>query len=251
MPLARASELDRLFACAGSAVLERDAPRPIGPAAQWGNLVHYWAETGGFTDLTDPKDRAAVEERVRLAGVDREALWPSGGYREVALALNVTTGESRTLADVSLLERDEWKASFDDHWVVGTADYCGEIMDLPWVDDLKTGRFAAWEDYAAQQTFYALAYTRARYGATHDTRTTITHWPKYPKARPPHRAGRVLDVGALNGFAARLSRLRESILRGREQPENFELDLGRQCLYCPSKGQCPKLKEVENGKPQV
>lgn len=246
MPLARASELDRLLSCPGSAVLARVA-QPIGDAAIWGNVVHYWAETGGYNDLTEPKLRAALEERVALTRVERLALWPSEGYRELGLALNVVSGEAQMLVDGSPEARDEWKAGFGDEWVVGTADYAGELMDYPWVDDLKTGRFAAWDDYEAQQTFYCLAYSRARYGATHETRTTITHWPKYPKARPPHRTGRVLSVGQLNAFAGRLARLRETILAGRADQEHLELDAGPQCLYCPSKGACPKLKELEHG----
>lgn len=231
MPFARASELDRLLSCVGSAVLPRQDTRTLGvrKAAEWGTSVHSWLETG---IVTSP----GLGERITLSGTNRERLWPRG-LHEITLALNVVTGDARRYYGASE-GRDAWKTDFDDEWITGTLDFVGELFDLPWVDDLKTGRFAAWNDYKAQQSFYVLAWSRYRYEETRESRSTITHWPRYPKHLPPTREGRVLSLDYLGGFAKQLTQLRDDILRA--QDAGAALNPGKQCVYCPSRSHCPQ-----------
>ncbi len=200
-------------------------------AADWGTSVHQWLETGTATS-------PALGERILLSGVNREQLWP-GGLHEITLAYNVVTGEGRRYYGATE-GKDEWKATHDDEWVTGTLDYVGELFDLPWVDDLKTGRFAAWDDYKAQQSFYCLAWSMYRFNKPQETRSSITHWPKYPKDGAPNREGHVLSLDYLGGFAKQLTQLRDDVLRAREHGP--ALVPGPQCTYCPSWSGCPKAK---------
>jgi hypothetical protein len=234
MPFARASELDRLFACAGSAVLQREE-RPPGEAALWGTACHKWKETGHLP--ANAGFRRLMEKKIAESGIGRNALWPEEGEHEVALAYNVVTRESRRCT-VPIGEDDDrykgaWKAGFDNQWVTGTLDFAMILMEEPWVDDLKTGRHADPNAYLYQQSFYVLAWA----GAV-DSRSTITHWPKYPVAGEPVRLGRTFSAGYLADFQVRLAELREDVLRG-----SPALITGSQCDWCPSKRFCPKFKE--------
>lgn len=259
MPLARASELDRLFACPGSAFLPREDNRtPYAKgAAAWGDGVHLWAETGELP--TDHKFRRLLEEKIVLSGIDRMALWPEGGVREPAFAYNVITGEAQMYTGPKA-EKDAWKAAFGDEWITGSADYAADLFDAPWVDDLKTGRAVSWAAYKAQQSFYVVAWSKVRFGGLRQGRSTLTHWPKYPKHNPPDRFGRTLDVDYLEKYTVELRGLRDKILAGRavvaepaETKKKLEvLSLGEHCGYCPSKLACPMVGEGEsNGHPQT
>lgn len=194
-------------------------------------MVHKWAETGV---VSDPK----LAEKITLSGTDRAKLWPDG-LHEITLALNVVTGEGQRYygADDG---KEEWKSNFGDEYITGTLDFIGELLDCPWVDDLKTGRFVQWEDYRAQQSFYALAWSRYKYGESRECRSTVTHWPRYPKHLPPTRHGVHLSLDYFGAYAKRLSQLRDDTLRLRDQFNEGALNPGPQCKYCPSRAHCGK-----------
>lgn len=180
------------------------------------------------------------------------ALW-SEGLHEVPLAYNVVSTQARALVlPQSDGKKDEWKASFGDEWVVGTADYVGLLLDAPWVDDLKTGRQVHYGDHRFQQGFYALAWTLFQMGKLHQTRSTITHWPRYPVDIKPHRFGTVLEPEFFEEFQTKLRRLREDVMKLRELEESgrresvvARLSDGPQCIYCPSKLACVKGQKYE------
>lgn len=263
MPLARASELDRLLACPGSAFLPREDLRSdyAKGAASWGDAVHLWVETGELP--TDHKMRRLLEEKITLSGIARLDLWPDGGTREAALAYNVVSTAVDMMVGGTKEERDAWKASFGDEWITGSADYLSDIFGEPWVDDLKTGRVVSWSAYRAQQSLYALVWSRVNFGGLRQVRSTLTHWPKYPKHNPPNRFGRVLEVDSLSEFAVSLRGLRDKILVGRDlvarQGEgadvrwNTVLSLGEHCGYCPSRRACSMVGEdaPDEGEPQT
>jgi hypothetical protein len=223
VPLARASQLDRLLACPGSGYLPQIDLRGARAheAAAWGTMCHRWVETG---EIGHP----GLQKKLDASGASRDALWP-GGSHEVALAYNVLTGEARSFQGDG---KDEWKAAFDNEWVVGTLDYVDEVFGEPWVDDLKTGRRVTWEAYEAQQTFYALAWSKANYGDRRRTRSTLTHWPRYPLGGLPFRFGKVIEAEELEHFEARLREMRAAILS--QGPRV----VGPQCTYCPSRTNC-------------
>ena len=243
MPIFRASELDRLLACAGSGWLQRQDHE--GPAAAWGTKVHGWMETG---ELPEGDDGTLLAKRIKKSGVDRAKLWPVSGESgefEVPVAYNLVNGRAIRYVAVAggpvggaalRAHKSAWKAAFDNEWVTGTLDFAAELMDTYWIDDLKTGREAHWADYAAQQSFYALAWSTIKYGEIRDGRSTITHWPNYPITRAPVRHGASLEVPALLAFVKRLQGLRETVL-GR----SGSLKVGDHCRFCPSKLYCPEL----------
>lgn len=253
MPFARASELDRLFACAGSLLLPR-VYVPPGDAAKWGTLVHSWLETNEVP-RQEPQ-RTALRKRLKLSGIDldRELWWPAGGEHEITYGLNLVTGvATRAPVQARLAPGDtqkaaaaRWKEALGDEWVTGTLDYAMELLDRPWVDDLKTGRYAHWKDHAAQQTFYCVVYSLEKYGELRQSRSTLTHWPKYPSAGRPTRKGVMLSVDTLRDFVISLTQLRKTVLDLRGAGGQVELSAGDQCRYCPSRSFCPKHTETND-----
>lgn len=249
MPLCRASELDRLLLCPGSApgVLERDDFKPthVAKAAQWGVVCHEWKETGILPDSL-PYAKL-LDEKIKTAPVHRMVLWPKEGEHEVALAYNVITGRALRAPEGSTSEyKDIWKREFGDEWITGTLDFAMELMDEPWVDDLKTGRLVEYKNYKYQQAFYCLAWSKVRYKELRDVRSTLTLWPKYPKTAKPYRVGKVITGAKLAVMAKKLLGLREVILeaRGTKGP----LVAGEQCFFCPSKAFCTEYKKLELAK---
>ena len=210
-------------------------------------MVHTWKETGEI-----PKGRAGLtlKKKLESSGASREELWKYG-LHEVPLAYNVLTGEARALV-VPVLgeEKDAWKAGYNDEWITGTADYVGLLLDLPWVDDLKTGRVAEYAHYRYQQAFYSLAWSLFQTRAVTPTRSTITHWPKYKLDTKPSRYGEVLEPDYLLDFQGKLVKLRADVFKLRDkQEQGMEisgfLKEGSQCMYCPSKLNCAKGQKYE------
>lgn len=211
-------------------------------AADWGEMVHLWKETGVV-----PKGRAGttLAKKIKLAEVNRDLLWVDG-LHEVPLAYNVVTGESRALVlPLHKEKRDLWKATFDSEWITGTADYVGLLLDRPWVDDLKTGRQVEYFDHRYQQAFYSLVWTLFQMGQLTECRSTITHWPKYKLETKPRRFGTVLEPDFFLDFQGKLKQLREDVMRLKDKQErgldvSGHLSDGPQCKYCPSKLACIK-----------
>jgi hypothetical protein len=222
-----------------------------GVAAAWGTKVHSWVETG---QLPEGRDGAAIQKRINAAQVSRARLWPEEGEHELALALDVTSGTvARCVVPAGRDGReykDAWKAAFDDRWLVGSIDFGMELLGRPWVDDLKTGREVTWKKHAAQQSAYCLMYSLDRYGEVRDSRSTVTHWPKYPIHNPPRRFGSDLSVDYLNDFLYRLRMLRDDVLTLRSTSTAGEdisagLSYGAHCRFCPSRSHCPKFGQEQ------
>lgn len=238
-PIFRCSELDRLIECPGSAWLPRKKDE-TGVAAGWGNLVHDWLETGV---VKDDKDGKLLQKRIDKSGTSRAALWPDGEH-EVAIAFNLLTERAieypKPVLPPGTTRKDHttaWKNSFDDEWFTGSIDFGTELLDTWWIDDLKTGREVTWGKYAWQQTAYAIAWSKLKYGELRSGRSTVTHWPRYPVVRAPNRLGSVLTETWLKNSLDKLRALRLDILAAK--PES--LMTGEQCYFCPSAGSCPRL----------
>ena len=234
------------MACPGSLVLPRTDERSerAVAAAEWGTGVHRWMETGEFPD---GRLGTTLKKKVKESGADRVALWPKG-LHEVPVAYNVVSTRALALVLPATDEqKDAWKAGFGDEWVSGTADYVGELLEAPWVDDLKTGRLVEYESYRYQQGLYTLAWTLFNYQELVDTRSTVTHWPKYPIPKPPTRFGTVWTVEGLQELQGKLKQLREDTMKlrelensGRRESVVVRLSDGPQCKYCPSRLACAK-----------
>lgn len=210
-------------------------------------MVHAWKETGEYPDT---KEGRALKKKVEASGVERGTFW-AGGLHELPLAYNVVTSESRCLIlPVDNAAKTAWKASFDNEWVVGTADYVGLLLDLPWVDDLKTGRRVDYLDHRYQQAFYSLAWTlylvrTGELGEITQCRSTITHWPRYPLGDKPLRFGTVLEPDFFADFRVKLRNLKVDtqalrVIKEKNMDLGAKLSEGPQCTYCPSKTSCTK-----------
>lgn len=217
----------------------------MGIAAQWGTFVHSWLETG---QIPNGKEGDGLRKRIEASQISRHTLWPLDGEFEVTLALRLSDFKCVRYPGVALPpgrtlkeDREAWKMAFDDDWIVGSADYGNEIMDGPWVDDLKTGRYAHWKDFAAQQSFYSLAYSLYRYNDIRDTRSTVTQWTRYPIGNKPVRKGCVLTAQDLEAFGSKLRTLQKRVRRLREAAQDIQhgtLFRGEHCYFCPSKNNC-------------
>lgn len=209
--------------------------------------MHSWKETGEV-----PKGRPGLtlKKKIEASGVKREELW-AYGLHEVPLGYNVLTGECRALVlPVPGEEKDAWKHSLGPEWVTGTADYVGMLLELPWVDDLKTGRKAEYGDYKYQQAFYSLVWSLFQTRTLTPTRSTITHWPKYPIPNKPSRFGTMLEPDFFQDFQARLKALYYETSRLKNKQEqgmdiSGHLREGAACTYCPSKPNCAKGQRYE------
>lgn len=223
---------------------ERKSERAV-EAANYGTAVHYWKETG-----EEGEGRLWTTIKKKIEGVNRGELWPDG-LHEVPLAFNVLTTEARALVlPVSNEAKAQWKANMGPDWIVGTADFVGLLLGGPWVDDLKTGREAHWEKYAAQQTFYLMTWTLFSEHTLVPGRTTITHWPRYPINLKPLRFGKVLEESDYLDFQVRLRNLHAEYVKLKTEQESGmdvipRLRDGEQCVYCPSKLSCTKGQRYE------
>src|SRR5690606_5465858 len=112
--------------------------------------------------------------------IDREEWWPpSQGRHEVTCALHLK--ERRIEVYRGAREgSDAWKAQFGPEWLTGTVDWVGRIDGLPWIDDLKTGRWPV-EPTTKQLLSYGLFdYAIDGWRPSYQAARSITQWQKYP-----------------------------------------------------------------------
>lgn len=166
-------------------------------AAGFGDLVHHWIETGDAEpEWASEKDRDLLGRKLMLSGTRREKYWRLGdGEHEVTFAIHLETAQLRMYRGARELA-DWWKAGADPkEWLTGTVDWLhwGGEKTVPWIDDLKTGRFAPLPKKSKQLRSYALVpWIKAGMPLKYEVALSITHWEKYPlNGRPKRKAHRV------------------------------------------------------------
>lgn len=269
MPWTRASELDRSLVCLASTILPRD-PDTRGEGAAWGVMVHRWKATGLVRAEPEHRNHEGLfRKKLAVNGLGtpeleaefREEWWPGGGRHEIGVAMDCKSSAWAQVAgtDESL---EEWKTSWPESWVTGTLDYVADLLDDPWVDDLKTGREAPSPD-SAQLLFYGLA--TARLWSVHRSWMdrvvlSVTHWPRYPVVGLPTRTWTEIDAATLDSFEMRLKlkwgARKDALDRARGKVERGTWRAGHpmlpvwtsapvtvpgeeQCRWCKSRGSCP------------
>jgi hypothetical protein len=133
------SKLDRHKACTASAVLD-EWPEESGPQADRGNAAHRFLQHVPDVGADAALSEVPAEFRAWCARINLDDLPLAREHRrEIALALNVRTGEARVL-DV----KDRAYPDMGPEWIMGTLDVAGVIGDgkTAYVADYKTGRNA-------------------------------------------------------------------------------------------------------------
>lgn len=235
-PWARASELDRAIMCPGSTHLAR-VTDSSGEAAKWGTIVHSWKETGEWPDNSLMYRRRT--QAIASSGLSRESLWPStSGTHEVAYALNT---QSRICDKYSGPREgaDAWKASFDDNWITGTADWVGDLLGDAWIDDLKTGREIPSDPWDLWQLrFYALCAVMLTGADT--ARVSLTHWTRYPADAAPRRVwAPAVTREELLGTTLPLLETARQAAHLSKRSGVADVTPGSHCTWCRAKPNCP------------
>lgn len=242
MPWARASSLDRVIACPASAVLpvgKDERSEAAKTAADWGTLMHHYMAYGQV-----PNHPLQSKVLARAAYLRRQVLWPQDGIFERAFSLNVETWE--VLTEDDLVPGDpattaDWKAVQPWECITGSADYCGNLLGTPWVDDLKTGRSPA-DPGEPQTLFYGLCLWLLNGKPDEGVVASITAFPRYPLVSAPVRKFKELSVEALTEFQAVLTLTFSEVNRYKSklvQLGKRDVTPGGQCVFCPSKSNCP------------
>lgn len=239
MPWARASELERSVACPASTHLARlEGPRNA--AAEWGTLLHDWKETGewakGLRKDVIARREAALEE----AGYTRDSLWPAGGGHEVSFALHTANRLCLSHEAATKEEREQWKKSFNEDWITGTADWWLPEMapGISWVDDLKTGRreYLPSPENSWQLRFYAICATMLSKADT--VLVSFLSWPRTPATSTPLRIWGSLERGELLDLYLPL--LEYARQNSRASLVGFpDTRPGGHCRFCKSQEACP------------
>lgn len=246
MPWSRASQLDRTLQCPGHLTLPhtRTVSEKAVDAANYGTMVHNWAETGvvrGIGPNAESHEKTFQKKLALLAAnrITRENLWDVAGYHEVTFAYNCVDGRIGVcwLRDANATT---WKSSYDKDWITGTADYVLSVDSegRPKISDLKTGMlFDSQPDELSQLYFYLMCWSKYLH-TEKDGILEVIHWPKYPLAAMPQREESLVPYVKLCKFEAYVKRLHSEAMRG-----NSPFVLGEECQYCPAQQHCSKYAE--------
>lgn len=202
-------------------------------AADWGTLTHAWVETGETDDET-------LERKIMLSGIVREDWWPPSGLHEVTFAIELFDVRAERFTGPRD-EADAWKAQFygNPRYLTGTIDYLN-TTGIPWVDDLKTGRWPV--PYTKRQIHSYVLLPWVEEGCPLDARKyrrSITQWPKYPLAELPRRSGLEHPLTTLD-LACHLDDLRWSV----ENPDEAN-PTEEGCRFCECRRHCEAFQLLQ------
>lgn len=277
MHWARASSIARAVACPASLVLpaddtadDRDPEHAArrDEAAAWGLTAHNWKATLSIVagDGRWPQHAKLFARKLSYMKPSdpvafRDKWWPAGGQHELSYAI-----DTRRFGRVATFKGTKeqvaaWAASLGDEWVKGEADYVGNVLGDPWVDDLKTSpprrvqdpETGAWvqdpdnpwwhHPRDEQHRTYALGAWLAARCEPHRVVTSTTNWPRYPVVGGPERVWAEFHNEELRAWwdvlhdteieRRRLVTLPPLSLMAAARPSD-------RCRFCPSLGHCPK-----------
>lgn len=242
----RASSSDRAIDCPHSLVQlgERTVSENAETARDYGHVVHHWKETGRFKGAE--KYVTLLRKKLAATSVNRHEWWPRGkGEHEVTFALHLD--DVRLLIYDRLeeeLDRDAWKEQFPTaEWLTGTIDWLvwGDENTVPWVDDLKTGKWPVVAAESRQLDSYLLVPWIVQ-GCPSGWRgvKSITQWPQYPIHGAPRR-----NHKWVNGFdmRAHLEDLRWAVKHPEEATAPPPVIQGGRvvkmspCAFCPNRAE--------------
>ena len=199
--------------------------------------MHTWKETGGWgnTSLKVSERRMAA---LHGSGQTRESLYPSTGVHEVSYALHTRSRIVESYVSSDRDEREAWKLGWDSEWLTGTCDYTGEVLDDPWVDDLKSGRYVPDNPFDLWQLrmYAACVCILAHAERVH---VSLTHWPRSPADAPPTRTWALVEADTLINETLPLLEARRRLVEASwDRPDARP---GQHCTYCEAANNCPAL----------
>jgi hypothetical protein len=183
---------------------------------------------------------------LKVTQINKEDYWPAGGRHEVAIAINCLTPAVYSFSGTEA-EIAEWKEQWPDHYLTGALDYVGEILDDPWVDDLKTGKadnpLKKLPRDRAQMWAYAMAVSFLT--TAPQVHVSITWWPRLPLNKLPVVVYQSITREELWQWWLRLSERYKALVDLRAKPSLLlaSLNTGPHCFWCPSKKHCPKMRD--------
>lgn len=234
-----ASRLDRAALCPGSTVLPEERTKP-GNSAIWGSAWHQVVEQGTLLSSSDDGEpwpawvvKGVADKLSNISPVWRDQ-WPVGGAHELRGELD---GDDIQVA-ACLGKGEKWNERPTGIRI--KADYIGMKLGEPWVDDLKTGRFA---DEPTSLQVGAAALLVATLKGAEGVWGSITHWTRYPKGNEPEREWHYYDADALDQVRLRLRTIRADALGPaptfRKSSDEYD-NPTNQCLWCSSRKFCPQ-----------
>lgn len=245
----RASSLPLLMKCTGAAVLPcvEGKSEQAERAADWGTMVHLWAQTGEIKG-PDKRTENALRRAIEESGIQRDEWWPTGVH------------EGPVSVRVDGVREASWDDSERDGWVTGHYDFRWWLLEELYVDDLKTGKYYSnpppgieghhpgievganrypQDVRSPQLKTYALALaTLLSYKGR--VNVSLTHWPRLPlvrRNRLPERFFVQYSQGDLAEHWGALERTYETkrhnqrALLGHE--DTLILVPGDHCKFCP------------------
>lgn len=234
--LVRASGLDLFLSCNGYLHLPeaREHFEKAEEAAEWGTMVHTWAETG-LVAHKNKRTATSFRKRLKALNLKPTDLWDADGEHEVSVAYNWRYGYAIPFYGRGK-EAAEWKASFNVDWITGTIDYIKYfdrgVNDLPYVkvDDLKTGKW--WDKDpidSAQIAFYGMCAWK---WYTCPVELGVTHWPRYPATSEPDQSTNWITPEMWEIFERKLQRSCENAMNPEFNPTE------EHCRFCPGRNAC-------------
>lgn len=236
-----ASQLERIFACPGSAVLSADAQRTSTQYSAWGTACHELAADALSKD--DDVYFARFGDPIKADGfdfeIDDEMIECARAYtqyvRDVAADDGVILVEQR-------VQFDQYLGLPDQHKAYGTADAIVVKGTEMIVVDLKTGRGVEVDADCAQLKAYAL-------GAL-EIAETVADVDRVRLVIVQPRAGGIkehdLELGELLAWAqGHAQPAAQRVLDSVDRLLVEHLVPGEsQCRFCPAKATCPALRDA-------
>lgn len=236
------SSLDRVMACAASAVLP--PTRQVSAPSEWasrGTVIHDYLRDVNHLGRDEALARVPLEhlEACETIELDTLPLDPGSYAAEVALAYDWAQDTGREINRGSS-SRDYGASPTE---IAGRTDVVGLTERGVTILDYKTGyRYLGHAEESWQLKGYALAAARA-YGR----REAEVVFVRITEGGAPWRIHGKLDYMALESTALSLTVQGETIERlktdgAAHRPELLEghLRAGAHCRYCPAFGRCPE-----------
>lgn len=215
-PLVTASSIYRYLECPGFPILPH-TEGPVSEAAEIGTMVHTWMDGEIGKESMPPAARLVAEHFNRAKWLSTYEL------REQAYGWSPLTGE---FFSFGRLPGPRQYPDLDVPYIAGTVDGVGELLGLPVVDDIKTGRKR--EYYRLQVEFLLMCVSKGEGGTCR-----LTYRDERPTWTVTNDRMRELREQLVAAY-------KESLFSQRlvDIGKKPVVNPGKHCQWCPAKADC-------------